>query len=326
MNSHPAPLFVFSLPRSGSTLLQRVIAAHPRVSTAAEPWLLLPLIYALRRGGSFAEYSHFSANNAMTQFVANMPGGREAYNEELRRFVKGLYDRYSSSDDLYFIDKTPRYHLIVDEIIELFPDAKFVFLWRNPLAVIASALHTFGQGKWRLHYYRIDFFKGFENLHAAYLKYRDRVHVVNYENFLVEPITETTRLFDYLGLKDDMPELNSFSSVRLAGTLGDPTGTKDYTRMSKEPLEKWKESLCNPIRRFWSQRYLEWIGRERLADIGYDYETLSADLHSLQLSGKFMLSDAIRITYGVVMTLGETKILNSKLKNICNWNQIFPHT
>lgn len=35
-------LFLFSLPRSGSTLRQRVIATYPEVATSSELWLLLP--------------------------------------------------------------------------------------------------------------------------------------------------------------------------------------------------------------------------------------------------------------------------------------------
>ena len=34
-------VFLLSLPRSGSTLLQRLLAAHPQVHTVAEPWLML---------------------------------------------------------------------------------------------------------------------------------------------------------------------------------------------------------------------------------------------------------------------------------------------
>ena len=41
------PVFIFSLPRSGSTLTQRVLTAHDGVASAAEPWVLLPLLQPL---------------------------------------------------------------------------------------------------------------------------------------------------------------------------------------------------------------------------------------------------------------------------------------
>ncbi|MBA3701438.1 MAG: sulfotransferase [Rubrobacteraceae bacterium] len=42
------PLFLLSLPRSGSTLAQRFLAAHDAIATASEPWILLPYFYTLR--------------------------------------------------------------------------------------------------------------------------------------------------------------------------------------------------------------------------------------------------------------------------------------
>ena len=37
-----SPIFLFSLPRSGSTLLQRVLMSHKDIASVAEPWLMLP--------------------------------------------------------------------------------------------------------------------------------------------------------------------------------------------------------------------------------------------------------------------------------------------
>jgi hypothetical protein len=43
------PLLIFSLPRSGSTLTQRILAAHEEITTAAisEPHLLVHYLYCL---------------------------------------------------------------------------------------------------------------------------------------------------------------------------------------------------------------------------------------------------------------------------------------
>ena len=62
------PIFLFSLPRSGSTLAQRIIASHAEIATTAEPWLLLPCLYALRHGGVYAEYSQATAVKAIRDF------------------------------------------------------------------------------------------------------------------------------------------------------------------------------------------------------------------------------------------------------------------
>jgi hypothetical protein len=49
------PIFIFSVSRSGSTLVQRVIAAHNGVATVSEPWILLPYLYTSRSRGVTTE-------------------------------------------------------------------------------------------------------------------------------------------------------------------------------------------------------------------------------------------------------------------------------
>ena len=63
------PLFIFSLPRSGSTMLQRVLAADSQISSVAEPWVLLPFVYALRGQGASADYNHQTANQGLMDFI-----------------------------------------------------------------------------------------------------------------------------------------------------------------------------------------------------------------------------------------------------------------
>jgi hypothetical protein len=46
MSARPTAIFLLSLPRSGSTLAQRILAAHEGIATTSEPWILLPYGYA----------------------------------------------------------------------------------------------------------------------------------------------------------------------------------------------------------------------------------------------------------------------------------------
>ncbi|MFB6286927.1 MAG: sulfotransferase, partial [Candidatus Bipolaricaulia bacterium] len=80
------PLFLFSLPRSGSTLLQRVLASSSEVSTVPEPWILLPLL-GMRQEGTYAEYGHQPARRAIDEFVDRLDENAEGFDGELRRFV-----------------------------------------------------------------------------------------------------------------------------------------------------------------------------------------------------------------------------------------------
>jgi hypothetical protein len=115
--ARPTPLFLLSLPRSGSTLAQRILAAHEGIATTSEPWILLPYLYTLRDSGIYAEYNHRSMILAIEDFCEMLPGGREDYIAEIRELALRLYDKACPDGTRYFLDKTPRYHLVSDEIL-----------------------------------------------------------------------------------------------------------------------------------------------------------------------------------------------------------------
>jgi len=290
------PIFLLSLPRSGSTLVQRVLAGHPEIATAAEPWLLLPHAYAMRDRGIAADYTQPMAARAIREFADALPGGADDYWSALRTFALQLYAGAAGPEATYFLDKTPRYHFITPELFRMFPDAKVVFLWRNPLSVVASVVQTWAKGTWNVDRWQGDL-HGVERLVEAYDEHREGSLAVNYEALVSEPETTWPRIFEYLELPFDPELLNSFSEMRPKGSMGDPTGVHRYTELSTEPLEKWKSTLGHPWRKRWCREYLDWIGSDRLATMGYDADTLRRDLDALPSSPGHMISDAVHGTY-----------------------------
>ena len=268
-----------------------MLATHDGIATTSEPWILLPFLFSIKEQGASAVYSHELMVQAVEDFCRELPDGIDDYFEELRTFALRLYAKASKGEARYFLDKTPRYHLVVDDVIRLFPDGKFIFLWRNPLAVISSIIETWGLGKWNLYFYKVDLFDGLENLISAYDAHTSQVCAVKYEELLSNPEAEWRRVFAYLELPFDPELLSRFKDVQLSGRMGDPTGVQQYQVLSKEPLEKWKSVLTNPIRKAWCRRYLRWLGSERLATMGYDFQELLSALDSISLSMKFVGAD-----------------------------------
>ncbi|HEY2283732.1 MAG TPA: sulfotransferase [Solirubrobacteraceae bacterium] len=273
------PIFIFSITRSGSTLVQRIIAAHEGVATVSEPWLLLPLLYSLRDQGIAAEYGQDLASTAIADFCNELPHGVDDYRGELRDFVLRLYAQAAGEGASHFVDKSPPYFFVADEIIELFPDAKFVFLWRNPLSILASIVETWGGGRWRATVCSEDLFVGLPRLVSAYNRNRSRVCAVRFEDLIRADSERAWRpLMDYLEIPFDPATLERFQEVTLRGRMGDPVGVKAYSALSAEPMQKWKHTLANPLRREWCRRYLRFLGDERLATMGYDGKRLAAEL------------------------------------------------
>jgi hypothetical protein len=281
-------------------MVQRVLASHPDISTASEPWVLLPFLYATRETGSFAEYGEVPASRAIRDFVDRLPRGQADYERLLHDFVMGLYNGASGIESTYFLDKTPRYHHVVDDIFRLFPDGKFLFLWRNPLAVTASIVDTWVGGKWSLGRWRQDLFGGLARLIAASEAYADRAYAVRFEALIAHRSEAWRGLFEYLGLTFDPSSLSLPASTDLSGRMGDKVGTQRYRGLSSAPLDKWKRTLAGPLRIRWCKHYLRWIGERRLAVMGYDSDELLRSLDSLPRDHAFVVSDAMRMTYGAV--------------------------
>ena len=299
MNTTPAPeirpIFILSLPRTGSTLLQRILGSHESIGTASEPWFLLPLLYSMREKGAFAEYPHEVMAQGVRGFAeAYLPKGLAAYEEGIRDLALRLY-REAAPGKLYFLDKTPRYHHVANDLFRLFPEGRFIFLWRHPLAVAASMIDAFGGGTWNLDGFAADLFEGLDQLISARETHRESSIEVRYEDLVAHPDREIARLLRYLELPDDRTLASRFIDLEMRNPrYWDHTGTTRYRNVSLESLETWKSTMTNPLRRAWCRRYLRWIGRERLALMGYSLDDLVAEVealpHSLRRLGPDVLS------------------------------------
>ncbi len=284
------PIFIFSLPRSGSTLTQRILGAHAGVATTSEPWILLPLLNPLRQDKAGLDSWQQSIGAAVKDFADDLPRGRRDYLNSVREMALSVYAKAASGGDRYFIDKTPGYFAILDEIVETFPDAKFVFLWRNPVSALASIVTLLCDDRWDTYSFRGTLFTEVEQLVEGWQRHRARSCAVRFED-LLDGTAEWERLARYLDLEFEPEALERFSSVELTGRYGDPTGTKRYQSISDEPLDKWRATVRTPLRRWWCKRYLHWIGEERLGIMGYDLSELLDELKETEVDWSGTIDD-----------------------------------
>jgi len=186
---------------------------------------------------------------------------------------------------------------VAEDLFRIFPDAKVVFLWRNPLAVVASITETWGRGRWNVGRWRSDLYDGVAGLVSAYEANAARAHAVRYEDLVGDDPAPWRSLFDYLELAFDPAALKEFRSVDLRARMGDPTGTARYETITAEPIERWKTILRTPVRKRWCRTYLEWIGESRLSTMGYRLEDLAGALDSVPTSVRRLPSDLARGAY-----------------------------
>ena len=200
----PAPIFICGMFRSGSTLAERLLSAHPAVWAGGE----LGLIPGLVNGPLRPFPASMAAVSA--DVLTRMASG---YTEELRRRCGGA---------AYATDKRPDNFLHLGLIKQLFPGAKIVHTTRDPLDNCLSVyfLHLDHGMSYALdlgdigHYYR-----QYRQVMAHWRAlYGEDIIDFDYDAFVRDPKPAAAGLFERLGLEwlDRYLELPARGAVRTA--------------------------------------------------------------------------------------------------------------
>jgi tetratricopeptide (TPR) repeat protein len=187
----PRPLFICGMFRSGSTLIERVLAAHPQVTAGGElDWF--PRLAA----GPLA--LHASAPDRLPQ--ARAESLASDYLDHLRR----LYPE-AGREGHHVSDKRPDNFLLLGLIKRVFPDARIVHTVRNPLD---TGLSIFSQ---HLSQERFPYSSDLGHIGHYIAQYRrlmahwkarfpETIHDFDYDAFVRAPRATLAPLLDFLGL------------------------------------------------------------------------------------------------------------------------------
>jgi tetratricopeptide (TPR) repeat protein len=188
-----SPIFILGLPRSGTTLVERILASHSRVVSAGElNDFAVSLVAAARTAaGEALPRRELVARSASLDFAAL---GRE-YLRRARARVPG---------ELRFIDKMPLNYLYCGLIRRALPAAKIVHLYRHPLAAGYAMYKTLFRDGYPFSYDLGEIGR----YYAAYRRLMDHwqatmpgvVHSLSYEALVADPAAATRGLLKFCGL------------------------------------------------------------------------------------------------------------------------------
>ena len=194
-SSTTAPIFIVGLPRSGSTLVDRILSSHSEVSSAGElPHFALAVVDSVRRQTGAAQLSRkeLVARSACSDFAAL---GR---NYLARTRAGGI-------ESARFTDKMPLNYLYCGLIQRALPGARIVHVRRRPMAACYAIYKTLFKDGYPFSYDLAEL----AQYYAAYQRLMrhwettlpGHIHVVSYEALVADQISETRRLLDFCGLE-----------------------------------------------------------------------------------------------------------------------------
>ena len=293
-------VFLISQPRAGSTLLQRILGAHPEIHTVSEPWLMLHPFYCLECQGFRAEYNEVVARSAVQNFLGTLPNREDEYFEGVRRMYTYLYERsLSTADKRYFLDKTPRYYFVIPQLYRTFPKAHFLILYRNPLAVLCSIISAWAKENWfALFEYKHDLIRAPGLLNAGIQFLGERATVVHYEELVGNPEGVIRDICNTIGLKFD-PQLIAYGHQNLPHWLhGDKETVYQEIEPVPEKAAKWQKQLHDSQMWRLTKDYLEMLGEKTVTQMGYPYQELLEILESHRPLG-------VRLTFSLAWLLSK---------------------
>ena len=242
-------LFVIGPPRSGSTLLMRMLSSHSAIYSRPEPHLLTPLAHlGFYDTVDTAPFDHLQAQQSARQFVADLSRGEQDYLDACRAYTDVLYGRMLAARGKgkpLFLDKTPANALVLPFITKLYPRARYVVLARHPAAIWSSYANSFFDGD----YVAARKFNPILNRYvpaiARFLRERPVPLVrVSYESLVQRPEEEMRRVFEFLGLAFEPGTIEYGKHDLDAKGLGDPTGVDRHSRPVADSVEKWASELA----------------------------------------------------------------------------------
>jgi hypothetical protein len=198
-----APVFVLCSVRSGSTLLRVLLDSHSQICAPHELHLR---DMSVRVRGRYAKRSLTEA-------------GLEPRRLEYLLWDRVLHRELQASGKAVLVNKTPSDVLISGRILECWPDARFIFLLRHPLAIARSRQRARPQDS------------PDRNL-AMVLRYAQAVEAarhelpgltLRYEDLAADPAAETRRACAFLGVEWEarMLDYGRFDHGRFRPGLGD---------------------------------------------------------------------------------------------------------
>jgi thioredoxin-like negative regulator of GroEL len=232
------PIFVVGLPRSGTTLTERILSCHSLVESIGESFFVQ---IAIKSAGGLRV-----AEDMSPAII------RSAAKKDVARIATGYQEAiaYRLHDKPYFIEKLPENMLYLGFLAKAFPGCKIVVLKRDAMdACFALYKQSFFRYAYSLddlgHYY-VAYHKLYEHWRRAL---GDRMIEVSYESLVREQERETKQLLERLGLSFEEACLRFDENARASNTA---SAVQIREKIHTRSVGRWRkfETQLQPLREF----------------------------------------------------------------------------
>ncbi len=227
-------LFIGGIPRTGTTLVDRILSAHSSVESAGE---LQSMPLAVKQASG-------TNSKIVLDIETITKAGKADINAVGRAYMTNARLHVGAKDSAVFTDKLPLNFMYAGFILKALPNAKMVCLRRHPMdAIWSNYKHLFGGGA-RYHTYSYDLIST-ARFYLAYLKMTDfwaqefpeQFMILNYEDLIADQRSESANLLEHCGLDWEEGCLDFHSSSKAVAT---PSANQVREPLYTGSIGKWK--------------------------------------------------------------------------------------
>lgn len=235
------PIFIAGLPRTGTTLVERIISSHSKVSSLGETMFLQ---MSMKDEAGIEKQVPLHADNIQQLGNADLSGVPQTYLNNLG---------YRIGEEPYFIEKLPLNFLYLGLIAKAWPDAKIVVLNRNPMDACFSMFKQVFTFVYKFSY-------SLEYLGQYYVAYNrllnhwrnllgERLIEVDYESLVQNQLGDTKQLLQKLGIEFEQACVEFEKNSNPSSTA---SSVQIRSKVNSSAVNKWRhfESQLEPLRAY----------------------------------------------------------------------------
>ncbi len=285
MSSVNPPIFIVGMPRSGTTLLSNLLNASEEIYFPQETHFFSQLDkYKKNKSKLKNSFNNFYFNKNEIYFKSwNLDSqkidGLNSYNEkELFEDLICLLQKQNKKQFESWGEKTPIHFVYINEILKIYPKAKFVHIIRDPrdvfISMIASSWVKIFPFEEKISQYKISC--------QIHLSTHENICSVKYEDLVKEPEKNLKKIFSFTNLNYTDQILQNFNkdeNLNFSEKF-EPWKKNNKNSIDAKSMFKWKKKVDRPLNYYISNKLKTEI-------LQLNYESLSNKVNFKYISFNF---------------------------------------